>query len=242
MVAPLAQHATQANAVIVVDLDADPSVAATRRRGSRRQVFSARDALPEGAAHSVENWCTRKSPALAPLTVLSGVDTARIGLDVEQRLRHLERLRAAEGSPPRCSACSQRPPRAPHPIRNSRSTPVSLPTPTGACCARCGRRRRRNSRAAVRFRDDARYAELLFCYRARNWPDTLDAGGAGALAGLPPRPPGSARAASGGLNREAYFQIIAALRTDPAAAGRGDPRRAGGLGPRTGMNPPSTRT
>lgn len=223
MVAPLAQHATQANAVIVVDLDADPAaLLQLDAEAVAAQVFSARDALPEGVQRiPLKLVHANKSPALAPLTVLSGVDTARIGLDVERCLRHLERLRAAEGLAAKVQRVFAAPAEgaAPDPelalyagflpdadrrlLREVRQTPPA-----------------ELARRHFGFRD-ARYAELLFRYRARNWPDTLDAAEQTRWQAFR-RARLEGTSGLGGLNREAYFQTIAALRTDPAAAGQGD--------------------
>ena len=223
MVAPLAQHATQANAVIVVDLDADPAaLLQLDAEAVAARVFSARDALPEGAQRiPLKLVHANKSPALAPLTVLSGVDTARIGLDVERCLRHLERLRAAEGLAAKVQRVFAAPAEgaAPDPelalyagflpdadrrlLREVRQTPP----------AELARRR-------FAFRD-ARYAELLFRYRARNWPHTLDAAEQARWQAFR-RARLEGTNGLGGLDREAYFRTIAALRTDPAAAGKGD--------------------
>ena len=76
------------------------------------------------------------------------------------------------------------------------------------------------ARRQFAFRD-ARYPELLFRYRARNWPDTLDAAEQARWQAFR-RARLEGTSGLGGLNREAYFQTIAALRTDPAAAGKGD--------------------
>jgi len=223
MVAPLAQHATQANAVIVVDLDADPTaLLQLDAEAVAARVFSARDALPEGVERiPLKLVHANKSPALAPLTVLSGVDTGRIGLDVERCLHHLERLRAAAGLAAKVQRVFAAPAEGAAPdaelalyagflpdadrrlLREVRQTPP----------AELARRR-------FAFRD-ARYAELLFRYRARNWPHTLDAAEQARWQAFR-RARLEGTNGLGGLDREAYFRTIAALRTDPAAAGKGD--------------------
>jgi len=223
MVAPLAQHATQANAVIVVDLDADPAaLLQLDAEAVAARVFSARDALPEGVERiPLKLVHANKSPALAPLTVLSGVDTARIGLDVERCLRHLERLRAAEGLAAKVQRVFAAPAEGAAPDPELALYAGFLPD--------ADRRLLREVRQAppaelarrqFAFRD-ARYPELLFRYRARNWPDTLDSAEQARWQAFR-RARLDGTNGLGGLDLEAYFRIIAALRTDPAAAGKGD--------------------
>jgi len=97
MVLPIAQHVLQSNAVIVYDLMTDPEdLLALPAEDIRERVFVDRASLPEDVTRiPLKLVHTNKAPALAPLSVLAGVDTARIGLDPELCLRHAARLQSA---------------------------------------------------------------------------------------------------------------------------------------------------
>jgi exodeoxyribonuclease-1 len=178
LVAPIAGHPTRPNGVIVYDLDVDPAPLIELDADEiADRVFTRRADLPEGVERiPLKTVHANKSPALAPLSVLKITDTARIALDVERNLRHLERIRTASGLAEKVRRVFSR--EAPREsagdadiamydgflsdddrllLRSVRETPP----------AELGTRR-------FPFRD-ARCAELLFRYRARNWPETLTA-------------------------------------------------------------------
>lgn len=176
MVVPLAMHPTLPNAVIAVDLDSDPSdLIELDDQDIADRVFVARADLPDGVTRiPLKAIHSNRSPALAPLSALKGVDLERLNLDVDRCLEYLERLRAADGLAAKVqrvfdlSAVHQPaidpelalyggflPKGDQYLLREVRSTPPEQ----------------------LAQRDwtfsDPRYAELLFRYRARNWPDTL---------------------------------------------------------------------
>jgi len=176
MVAPLAPHPTLPNAVLVYDLAVDPApLLELDADDIADRVFTPRADLPEGIERiPLKAIHANRSPALAPPSVLRGVDLARIALDPDRARAHLERLRGATGLAEKVRQVFGRAAghdAAPDPelalyegfpsdtdkrlFADVRATPPE----------RLGKR-------AFPFRD-ARYTELLFRYRARNWPDTL---------------------------------------------------------------------
>ena len=178
IVVPLAMHATNANGVIVFDLDADPAPLIDLDADEiADRVFSRREDLPEDVERiPLKLVHANRSPALAPLSVLKGVDTQRIGLDSARALEHLERLRAIDGLTEKLQ-------------RVFASTPSGAAESDPELALYAGflpdadRRRLRDvrqsspaelARSAPVF-TDPRYTELLFRYRARNWPHSLDA-------------------------------------------------------------------
>ena len=177
MVMPISQHPTQPNGVIVVDLDADPTdLIELDSSEIRDRVFVARADLPEDIARiPLKAVLVNKSPALAPMSTLTGVDTARIGLDVERCLRHRERLLHTE-------LLAQK-------VREVFTTTTGYPKseaefdlyaglPGNADLERAAQVRRARPeqlRGLSSEFSDPRYRELLFRYRARHYPDTLDA-------------------------------------------------------------------
>ena len=179
IIAPLAAHPTQQNAVIVYDLMTDPSdLLALAADEIQDRVFVSRDALPEGVERiPLKLVRCNRAPALAPLSVLKGADLARIRLDPERCLANLDRLRAAgEALRVKLRAVFARP------ETDRPDVDADLALVSGgflrddeASLREQVRRARPPELAALgaKFRD-GRYSELMFRYRARNWPGTLD--------------------------------------------------------------------
>ena len=178
MVMPLAALPDQPNAVIVYDLDCDPSdLLALDVEAVRDRVFTAREDLPEDAPRiPLKLVRANRCPALAPLGVLQGTNVRRIGLDVERCLGHAQRLQADPDVASKVRAVFERPATERSPedadlalyggflADADRALAVRVRGCTGLELVTGG----------VRFADP-RCQELLFRYRARNWPDTLDA-------------------------------------------------------------------
>ena len=175
VIVPLAMHATNANAVIAFDLDADPTpLIELDAEEIAERVFARREDLPEGIERiPLKLVHANRSPALAPLNVLTNVDTARIGLDLERAQTHLARLRGVEGLTARVQRVF-----AIEPAAATLDAELAL---YAGFIPDADRRLLREVRGASpeqlasappRFRDP-RYAELLFRYRARNWPQSL---------------------------------------------------------------------
>ena len=178
VIAPLAAHPSRAGEVIVYDLSADPSDLLTLDAGDvADRVFTSRADLPEGVERiALRTVRANTAPALAPLSVLKGADHGRLGLDMEAVERHLDMLRNAEGLAEK--------------LRHIYGQAGSMPPADDAELALYGgflpdadRRLLGEVRATppdqlgtrpFNFRDP-RYPELLFRYRARNWPETLGA-------------------------------------------------------------------
>ena len=177
VVVPLAEHPEQPNKIVVYDLDVDPTPLLTLDAEEIAvRVFTARANLPEGTERvPLKLVHANRSPALAPLSVLKGTDTARIRLDVERAQRHLAQINAAPDLAEKLRRVYTR----------AAAKEAAAPDPELAIyagfCADSDKRicaavrstpRAELGRSTFDFRD-ARYAELLFRYRARNFPDTL---------------------------------------------------------------------
>ena len=175
MIVPLALHPTQPNKVIAYDLSADPTPLLTCDVDEiADRVFTPRADLPDDVERiPLKAISANRSPALAPLSVLAGVDTKRIGLDTERCLAHLELLHNAPdlGEKLRRVFATTHDDSVLDPelalyrgffesadrelLRQIRATPpMELGTRQFPFC-------------------DARCSELLFRYRARNWPEFL---------------------------------------------------------------------
>jgi exodeoxyribonuclease-1 len=176
LVAPLARHPGNPNAVIVYDLSVPPDdLLSLPVDALRDRVFTPRADLPEDTVRiPLKSVQANRSPALAPLNTLRPEDAARLQLDVAACEAHVARLRASPGLAARVQAVFEVPaggdaggdpelmlydrflPDADRPLlRRVRATPPE-----------------RLGSETFDFADP-RYAELLFRYRARNWPQTL---------------------------------------------------------------------
>ncbi|GAA0910293.1 exodeoxyribonuclease I [Luteibacter anthropi] len=178
VIAPLAAHPSRQGEVIVYDLTADPADLLALDDGDiADRVFTSRADLPEGVERiALRTVRANHAPALAPLSVLKGANMERLGLDMDAVERHLVTLRTAEGLAEK--------------LRRVYARAADLPPAEdpelglyGAFLPNADRALLADVRAtppgqlgtrSFPFRDP-RYPELLFRYRARNWPETLDA-------------------------------------------------------------------
>lgn len=222
LVVPLAAHATQPNAVIVYDLDSDPApLLELDAAAIADRVFSPRDALPEGVERiPLKLVHANRSPALAPLSALAGVDTARIGLDVARCQEHLARLRGHAGLAVKLQQVFA--------LRHDEAAPDPELALYSSFLNDADRRLLREVRstppeqlATARFPfRDARLPELLWRYRARNWPQTLDAAESTRWLDFCRRRLDSATELTT-LTLEQYFSTLQQMREDPALAVHG---------------------
>jgi len=182
LVLPVCVYPERKKAVVVYDLMADPEplLQATAEEISER-VFTAEKDLPEGVERiPLKALHTNHVPMVAPAATLKDVDCKRIGLDPQRCFEHAEKLTPAL-----------------HTIRN-KVMDVFKPYPPAPCPAgtdqnpdhmlysggffpasdrRLMDRIRTTGPAGLTeskwaFRDP-RLTEMLFRYRARNFPDSL---------------------------------------------------------------------
>lgn len=158
------------------DLTADPAdLIALDHDDIADRVFVSRADLPEGVERiALRTVRANHAPALAPLSVLKGADHGRLGVDMAAVERNLDTLRNSPGLAEKLRRVY---------ARASDLPPAEDPELAlyGAFLPDADRRLLADVRAtppdqlgtrAFPFRDP-RYPELLFRYRARNWPETL---------------------------------------------------------------------
>jgi len=175
LVWPLAVHPTNKNEVIVWDLAFDPSeLFALDADTIRSRMFSKADALPEGVSRlPIKTIHLNKSPiVIGNLKTLTVAMADRWGLDLIAALQHAETAETAPDLTTIWSAVFQRPAEAAPDVdedlyggfigSNDRRLLNQLRAMTP-----------QNLAAARPNFDDARLEELLFRYRARNFPATL---------------------------------------------------------------------
>ena len=182
LVAPVARHPDNPNAVIVYDLreDPEPLLTATVEQ-IRDRLFVAQDQLPPGerriplkAVHA--NRCPILTPA-AMLKTLSSERLAEMELDGDRLREHLSRLRAADGLADKVATVFQA--RA----QSAESGPdVDESLYSGGFIGKADREKLNRllqvepahmGEETPSF-EDARLDEMVFRYRARNFPSTLD--------------------------------------------------------------------
>lgn len=173
---PLAMHPTNRNELIVWDLAQDPSELATLTKDeARRRLFTRAAELPEGETRlPIKTIHVNKSPIVFGNLKALGAAAARWRIDTDQALRHAEKAAALggllDGLWPEVFAR----PEAPAP----RDVDEDL---YGGFVGNADRgllqRLRRLPPEQLAERepafDDPRLGELLFRYRARNFPATL---------------------------------------------------------------------
>ncbi len=174
---PLANHPTNKNELIAWDLGQDPAMLADLSAADvRLRMFSKRDELPEGVERlPVKTIHLNKSPmVISSLKTLRPELAQRWGIDMEQAMQHAA---VAQGLPDMSAIWAevfQRPPE---------STPDVDEDLYGGFVGNGDRRRLNQLRALSPAElalsrtgfDDGRLEELLFRYRARNFPGSLAA-------------------------------------------------------------------
>ena len=178
MVAPLADHPTNKNLVIVYDLREDPSelINATPEQ-IRERVFTSQAQLGETKRFPLKSVQLNKCPVLAPanmLTTLSAERLAELELNGETLRANLALLRKATGLAARIAEAFDQPHEGDltdpdeqlyaggfiSPADRSELNRVLQTPPEGLV------------EETFNFKDE-RLQELLFRYRARNYPDSL---------------------------------------------------------------------
>lgn len=176
---PLGPHPTNRNELIVWDLSVDPSVLETLDAAQvRERMFTRAEDLPEGVARlPVKTIHINKSPiVVSNLKTLTDALAARWGIDVAQAMRHAELAAAVTG-------------RVQHlwPQVFERPKPDTPPDVDedlyGGFVGNSDRGRLERLRMLPPDQlagrrtgfDDPRLEELFFRWRARNFPQTLDA-------------------------------------------------------------------
>ena len=176
VVLPICQHPTNSNAIICFDLSQSPAeLVRSDPESLARLVFSPRSDLGEDEARiALKAIYVNRSPIVAPLSTLGEQEAARLGIELDLCREHMQEITQAAGIVEKIQdAYLDRrfddhddpdfqlysggfASEADRATMNAivSSEPVSLAT------------------FANRFQDD-RFNEMLFRYRARNWPEQL---------------------------------------------------------------------
>jgi exodeoxyribonuclease-1 len=174
---PLAPHPANKNELIVWDLAQDPAELTTLDAAAVRQrLFTRQDELPEGMARlPIKTIHVNKSPIVIGNLKTLGPAAQRWQLDVDQALRHANRAAALSGNLHALWAEVFVRPEATGPLDVDEDLYGGF---VGNADRRTLQRLRELPGDALAAKrpvfDDHRLEELLFRYRARNFPDTMD--------------------------------------------------------------------
>jgi exodeoxyribonuclease-1 len=177
-VVPVARHPNNPNGVIVYDLRADPGPLLDLSVDEiRTRVFTAAADLPEGAERiPLKVVRVNRCPVVVPMNTITPEAREAWQMDPAREARHLETFERADGLAAKVAAAfddtGRFPPQA-DPDRDLYGGFLS-----DADRRRCDRVRATPPEALGALQpgfDAAKLDELLFRYRARNWPLTLTA-------------------------------------------------------------------
>jgi exodeoxyribonuclease-1 len=182
IVLPICKHPTDSNGVIVYDLSIDPEPLLTLSATEiRYRLFTATADLPEGVARiPLKTVHINRCPVLAPIAVLKPDDAQRLNIDLNVCLANISKITAANGLTQKLSEVfgvygdsSE----------ISRDIDPDLAIYSGGFFPDADKATMAKIRSllpeqlattAFKF-TDKRLPEMLFRYRARNYPDTLNA-------------------------------------------------------------------
>lgn len=180
IVLPLYPHPSNSNEVIVYDLSVDPEALLTLSvEEIQQRLFVASQDLPENVERiALKTVHINKSPVLAPLSVIRTADAQRLALDLDQCRQHLQRIQAAAGTglEQKLAAVFSRDyadtPNDPDVMMYSGG--FFSPKDKAAMQKIRQTPPQKLANFSANF-DDARLPEMLFRYRGRNYPHTLNA-------------------------------------------------------------------
>ncbi len=174
IVLPLAEHPANRNQIIVCELSDDPSAWLDRPADEiAERLYTAQADLPDGERRiALKTVHLNRCPALVELRHVTDAELARLGIDRSTCIEHAERLLRCGSLPERLRGVFDRS------FDGNDDVDQAL---YGALPDRRDLRLHREIRAALPQRlagfagafADSRGNELLFRYRARNWPDSL---------------------------------------------------------------------
>lgn len=177
VVLPIAPHPDIGNRIIVVDLEQDPTpLLSMAPEDIADRLYTPTADLPEGEQRiALKEVHLNRSPALVELRHLDTTQRARFGIDPDRIERHAAMLRASPTLVDTVRAVYRRAARAPG--QNDPDQALYDGFASDADRARFAQVRRAGPHAppgGFGFAD-AKFEELAFRYRARNWPESLDA-------------------------------------------------------------------
>jgi exodeoxyribonuclease-1 len=228
IVLPVARHPSNGNGVIVYDLSVDPGpLLELSAEEIRRRIFTAAEDLPEGEARiPLKTVHLNKCPVLAPVSVIRAQDAERLAIDLAVCRAHIAKIKAAAGLADKIAQAFDA------------SADFEIEKDPDLAIYQGGFFSDEDKYKMARLRTlgpeqlagttmtfaDPRLSEMLFRYRARNYPDSLKSEEAArwrqfCADRLSGRRPGA------GITFDRYFARLAELKNDGSA----DPSIVGAL-------------
>ncbi|MGD9389311.1 MAG: exodeoxyribonuclease I [Thioalkalispiraceae bacterium] len=178
MVVPVANHPTNKNSIIVFDLGQDPSMLLELGANKLRELlYTANGDLPEGTERpALKQILINKCPAIAPTSTLTGEAAKRLNIDLMKCKQHRQAVLASR------RAIQQKLDKIFAPREFEPQTDPDLMIYGGGFFSEQDKRQMASihdtapdelGRQTWSF-EDKRLPEMLFRYRARNYPETLD--------------------------------------------------------------------
>lgn len=178
VVLPIAKHPTNSNGIIVYDLSIDPGqLLSLSAEEIRKYIYTATADLPEGMERiPLKTVHLNKCPVLAPISVLRPEDQARLQIDFSVCDRHMEQLKMAQGLSKKIAAVFS------GKYESSYKDDPDLAIYSGFFSDKDKQKINKISRMSPdelkQYKpefSDSRLPEMLFRYRARNYPESLGA-------------------------------------------------------------------
>ncbi len=177
MVVALARHPVNQNEIAVFDLSADPSPLLELSADEiRTRLFTRTADLPAGVARiPLKTVHLNRCPILVPVKTLRPVDALRLNIDVAVCQANLSKLTNVDGLAAKLEAVFTRP------LDENPEQDPDLMIYSGGFFShadknKCSRLREMKPEQLAQVNmnfDDPRLPEMLFRYRARNYPQTL---------------------------------------------------------------------
>ncbi len=178
IVLPVCKHPTNGNGVIVYDLSIDPEpMLSLSVEDIKNRLFIATENLPEGEARiPLKTVHVNKCPVLAPVSVIRPDDARRLEIDLTICHAHIEKIKKAGGLSEKLSAVFGG-------IADSeQDIDPDLAIYRGGFFSDADKQTMAKIRGlspgqlakAIFNFTDRRLPEMLFRYRARNYPETLN--------------------------------------------------------------------
>jgi exodeoxyribonuclease I len=184
MVMPLCVHPTNVNEIVVYDLNIEPTPLLTLSAEEIKQrLFVATEELPENVARiPLKTVHINKCPVLAPMSVLRPQDAQKLNLDVENGLKNAALLsNALKQTSPNLTEKIAAVFNQPY-ADSQTSINVDLALYSGGFFSNTDKKAMTQIRqtspeklAILPRYEDVRMPEMIFRYRARNYPNTLTA-------------------------------------------------------------------
>ncbi len=179
IVLPVCRHPTNTNGVIVYDLSVDPEpMLGLSVEEIRQRIFTSTADLPEGVARiPLKTVHINKCPVLAPVSVIRPVDAERLEIDLALCHANIDKIKAVVGLADKLASVFS------GQVYAEQDSDPDLEIYSGGFFSESDKKQmikirfmppEQLAKSAFKF-TDGRLQEMLFRYRARNYPETLNA-------------------------------------------------------------------